>query len=413
MGETGLRIAFLSGPANAPEIFRDWSENRQQVYFGTDYMKQFLQVAEDLGATSRVVTWYGEKPNVTRLGDFTFDNRPITGASGARYYLDHIWWHLKLLPSLIRFRPDVLLLTGNQNFWWVLAPVRWFGADVAISYHAVLWPQFSPPSRVWRLMLQLNRVLILRHAKAILETSHAIRRQIEGLLGKDRDNVPIYAHLPTYSPAQFASIAAPEGPPRRPFRTFFLGRTEANKGIYDIVEIARLLEQERPGQYRFDLCGSGGELSALRSRIDELGLTDVVTAHGYSSSEKVQELLSASHACIVPTRTDYEAGFEMTCSESILAGRPLITSVVCPAIEYLREASIEVEPDDVEGYRDAIVRLSDDPALYDRLQRACAPLQEQFYDRENSWYTAMRRAIERHVPRRDAAGGDRAGGAIA
>ena len=52
-------------------------------------------------------------------------------------------------------------------------------------------------------------------------------------------------------------------------------------------------------------------------------------------------------------------------------------------------------------------------ALYDRLQRACAPLQEQFYDRENSWYTAMRRAIERHMPRRGAAGGDRADGVTA
>ena len=93
--------------------------------------------------------------------------------------------------------------------------------------------------------------------------------------------------------------------------------------------------------------------------------------------------------------------------------RPLITSAICAALESLREASIEVEPDDVEGYRDAIVRLSDDAALYDRPQCACGPLQEQFYDRENSWYTAMCRAIERHVPRRGGADGDRTHGVTA
>ena len=66
--------------------------------------------------------------------------------------------------------------------------------------------------------------------------------------------------------------------------------------------------------------------------------------------------MSASHACIVPTRTNYEAGFEMTCSEAILAGRPLVTSKVCPALDYLRDASIEATPDDAASYRDAIVK---------------------------------------------------------
>jgi glycogen synthase len=115
--------------------------------------------------------------------------------------------------------------------------------------------------------------------------------------------------------------------------------------------------------------------------------------HGFASSARVKELLGASHACIVPTRTNYEAGFEMTCAESILAGRPLITSVVCPAIEYLGPATIEVAPDDPDAYADAIVKLSRDEALYTRLRDACAPLQAQFYDPENSWYAKMQIAL--------------------
>lgn len=391
-----LRIAFVSGPANAPKIWREWSERSDQDYFGTDYLKQYLQLATDLGAVSHVVTWYGDTPGVERRGDFTFDNRPITTASGVRYLLSHIWWHLRLLPILLRFRPDILMLTGNQNFWWLLAPVRWQGAKIVISYHAVLWAQFGAVSRTWRTLLELNRRLILRHARAILETSHAIRRQIEELLGPDRDRVPVLEHLPSYQRRQFAGIASPETAPRPPFRVFFLGRNEANKGIFDIVEIGRRLEHEWPGHYRFDLCGSGGALEGLRARVRELGLTSV-HVHGFVGAERVEELLGAAHACIVPTRSDYEAGFEMTCSESILAGRPLITSRVCPAIEYMREATLEVEPDDVEGYQDAIVRLRDNQALYERLRAACAPLQAQFYDPDNSWLAVMRRAIDRHV----------------
>ncbi len=87
----------------------------------------------------------------------------------------------------------------------------------------------------------------------------------------------------------------------------------------------------------------------------------------------------------------------MTCSEAILAGRPLVTSKVCPALDYLRDASIEAKPDDAASYRDAIVSLSDDPELYARKQGACAGLQQQFYDRDNSWYAAMRTALEKYA----------------
>ena len=400
MTDKRLKIAFLSGPANASEIYREWSQATKQEYFGTDYLKQFLQVASDLDAENYVATWYGDTPGVTKLGDFTFDNRPITTASGLRHYLGHLRWHLELLPTLLRFKPDLLLLTGNQNFWWTLAPVRWLGANVVISYHAVLWPQFRPVKRSWRLLLQLNRIFILRHAKAILSTSRDIRRQIEQLLGRDKDRVPILDHLPTYSSAQFAGITAPDALPRRPFRTFFMSRIEENKGVFDILEIARTLEEDRPGQYRFDICGSGGALSALRQRVSDLRLENVVTCHGFSSPETVTKLMSASHACIVPTRTDYEAGFEMTCSEAILAARPLVTSAVCPALDYLRDASVEAEPDNADSYRAAILRLSDDPDLYASKQSACAGLQGQFYDRGNSWYSAMRRALEPLVPQR-------------
>ena len=396
MSTSNLKIAFISGPANAAAIYAEWSKHKQQVYFGTDYLKQFLQLASDLQAECYVVTWHGDKPSQFKLGDFLFDNRPITTAGGLRYYIEHIIWHLRLAPALVRFRPDVLLLTGNQNFWWTLFYLRWFGTKFVISYHAVLWPKFLPVKPAWKLLLKLNRLLVLNHAKAIVVTSDDIRRQVEELLGP-RSDVNIFRHFPTYSPAQFAQIKAPEIPPKRPFRVFFMSRIEANKGIYDIVEIAERLDRQRKGMFVFDVCGSGGALEPLRQRIHERGLEEVVFCHGFVSPQTVEELLGKSHACIVPTRKDYEAGFEMTCAEAILAGRPLVTSAVCPALEYMREASIEVQPENIDEYCNAILQLNNDIQLYQRKQNACINLQYQFYDTNNSWYAVMRHALERHI----------------
>ena len=109
----------------------------------------------------------------------------------------------------------------------------------------------------------------------------------------------------------------------------------------------------------------------------------------------MKEIMGRCHAAIVPTKSDFTAGFEMTCSEAILSGRPLITSAVCPALEYVKEAAIEVRPDDVQGYQMAIIALASDRELYDRKRAACDPLSTQFFDPLNSWLHAMRLAVKR------------------
>jgi glycosyltransferase involved in cell wall biosynthesis len=392
-----LKIAYLSGPANARQIYREWSGKEHQDYIGTDYMKQFLQLASDLGAQSYVVTWFGHKRERYQLGDFTFDNRPITNARGLRYYLKQFAWHLNVLFRLLRERPDVLLLTGNQNFWWVLSPLLLTRTRVVGSYHAVLWPKLTPRSAAQRAMTWLNGRTVLRHASAILVTSRDIRRQLEHVLGKPACRPDILEHLPTYSPEQFAGIRAPTPSDGRPFRVMFLGRIVENKGVFDIVEMARELEGKSPGSFRFDVCGDGPDLANLRDRIRSYGLDQVVICHGFCGQAEARPLLNDSDICIVPTRTDCEAGFEMTCAESILAGRPLVASKVCPALEYLADAAMEAEPDNPRSYCEAILKLSSDAELYQRKRSACEVLQAQFYDARNSWYTIMREALELHV----------------
>src|SRR3954470_8493352 len=72
-----IRIAYLSGPCNAPAVYHEWREQRQQDYFGTDFMKQFIQLADDLDAESYVITSLPGRRNEQRCGQFIFDNHPV------------------------------------------------------------------------------------------------------------------------------------------------------------------------------------------------------------------------------------------------------------------------------------------------------------------------------------------------
>ncbi|MBC2668114.1 glycosyltransferase family 4 protein [Novosphingobium piscinae] len=396
MRDRAPRITYISGPANVRRAYNEWMSNQAKDFFGTDYMKQFFDLAESLGAESHVVSWLAGEHFVERVGRFTFENRPMQNRHGLAYHLGMIVWFLKVLVSVVRFRPDVVVLTGNQNMWWMLAPARWLGAKFIVSYHCVLYAKFRPIRRTEKILIALNEWLVLRYAAAIVMTSHDIRVQVEALLGDRAASVPMLDHLPTYQPAQFAGIALPHRTMRWPFHILFVGRVEENKGVFDMIEVSRRLATARPGHYKWDLCGSGGKLDAVRSRVGDLGLADAVTVHGHCGPDKLRELLGSAHVCVVPTRSSFEAGFEMTCAEAILAGRPLVTSAVCPALHYLRPATIEVPPDDIDAYEEALIRLSEDDQLYRRLQGATGPLKDQFFDDRNSWYVAMLAAIRQH-----------------
>ena len=162
--------------------------------------------------------------------------------------------------------------------------------------------------------------------------------------------------------------------------------------------VAQMARHDRPvfdlaGEFAFEICGTGSDLDRLRLAISERSLDEVVTCHGYCQPEQIREIISRSHAVIAPTRKDFDAGFEMTCSEAILSGRPLITSAVCPALFYLQPASIEVEPENVGQYRSAIEQLRDNAALFQEKVEATGPLQRQFLIPETSWDVAIRRAF--------------------
>jgi glycosyltransferase involved in cell wall biosynthesis len=98
---------------------------------------------------------------------------------------------------------------------------------------------------------------------------------------------------------------------------------------------------------------------------------------------------------IVPTRSDFVEGFNKVVAEGVLAGRPVIASSVCPALDYVRDAVIKVSADDVEGYRNAIVRLCDDAEFYESTRRHCAAVRSQFFIANNGWGAALRKTLQK------------------
>jgi glycosyltransferase involved in cell wall biosynthesis len=174
----------------------------------------------------------------------------------------------------------------------------------------------------------------------------------------------------------------------------FAGRVERTKGVFDVVEMARLLERKHPGRFRFDICGDGSALEALRLCIRDLGLGGAVGLHGRLNRAELTARYGVAHLVIVPTRSDFVEGLAMVAAEAVLAGRPVLANPVVPACEVLGDAAIAARTNDVGDYVDKIERLATEREAYERAVAACPAAAAQFADRSNSLEAALGRMLE-------------------
>jgi len=388
-----IRFAYLSGPVDGVEVYTAWAKESTLEYFGTSYLRQFYQACADYGAEGYVVTTLHGDYNRQCIGRFIIENRPTpSGLSGLRYHIAYSIWTIKILPSMVRFRPDVLIVTVGHNYWFFLAILKLFGVAIIPAQHDSLWKRFLPLKAAGRILRRLEALFLTACVNEVMVAAESTAEQVRTLAPRKKIQIGVF--LPTHQRTQFASIRAVDFA-ARPFKVLFMGRIVRNKGIYDLVEIASTLN---PQEFHFDICGEGPELPALRRRIEELGLQATLSCHGFLDRRELYALLDEVHAVIVPTTTDFEEGFNMVCAEAILSGRPVITSAVCPALAYIKDAAIEVRPNDVDGYRDALIQLATDRNLYEQKRGACQALQEQFYDESNSWGAKLRVLLKKHIP---------------
>jgi glycosyltransferase involved in cell wall biosynthesis len=184
-----------------------------------------------------------------------------------------------------------------------------------------------------------------------------------------------------FDPAFFEAIPPPPPPEQRPFRIMFVGRVTRSKGVFDILEMAQAVEARAPGRVRWTLCGTGDDIEELKQHRARLALQDVVDIRGWTSLEDLARVYAQSHCAIVPTRSSFIEGLAMTAAEAALAGRPVITNPVVPALEIIAPAAIACRTDEPQSYVAEILKLIDDPARYNRLAAAARESAKPFLDR--------------------------------
>jgi glycogen synthase len=390
-----FRVFYAGGPGDIIAAHAFWKRNEHfPDVTSVTLSSQFEQFCEEIGAESYIVASHSHR-KILKDGAFVIEHRPkpIQQGRGVWYHVSEILYGLGLLATALRFRADVAVIDSGTTHYFITTLFWMLGIRVIPTLHNTLWPSGFPPTRpIPRAILALNGLFFRHVATAVIGASPECIRQVEQLThGRPP---PLYQFRYQYLRQTFADVPSPPSFDQRPIQITFVGRVIRDKGIFDVLELARRVEARAPGQVRWEICGSGPDLEQLRDCHRELGLQSIVTIRGWTPPSAMAEVYSRSLASIVPTRSSFIEGLAMTAVEAILTGRPVITNPVVPALEVLRPACVTAQTDDVDSYADGVLKLITDREYYDRLRSACPVLAEQFYDRRQGMSVVLKRIIE-------------------
>lgn len=199
-----------------------------------------------------------------------------------------------------------------------------------------------------------------RRASVVTTPSAFVRERVIELLGADPDRVQVVS-APIFSTdgARSGSAASAGGgqflypaitSPHKNHRTLL----EAFAKVIAVREDATLV-----------LTGAAGPAEgAVAAAIDELGLTSHVRRVGRVPVEELGALFRDAVGLVYPST--YE-GFGLPLAEAMAVGCPVIASDRTAFPEVVGAAGMLLDPDDVDGWADAMVRLLDDEGLRTKL----------------------------------------------
>ena len=180
--------------------------------------------------------------------------------------------------------------------------------------------------------------------------------------------------LPGYDTVGIERIRALAGTARTPYaaRPFvYVGRFVAKKNLGGLIEgYARYVEAAGANPRRLILAGSGAEESAIRQRVADLGIGELVDFPGYCDAQAVARLLAGAVALVLPST---EEQWGLVVNEALAVGLPVIVSTPVGSRDALVRNLVNgfvVEPGSHDGMAAAMAALAGGEALWRRMSAA-------------------------------------------
>ena len=297
-----LRIVSAVGPGDAVKAHDDWELGvRTPSETSLTFTSHEFEAFAALNASFWIVSSH-PRAAIKLVGDSRIENRPRPEASGLAFHLSRARYAFSLLRSARAFRATHVIVDSGTTHWFCLMPFRLFGINVIPNLHNVLWVVGQPRSRrlAHRVAHALDR-LFWRGVSTALACSPACSKQIQQMSG---GRAKVTAYRAQFAAPDFDGLPRPVLRPTDDVRLMFAGRVEKNKGVFDLLAMARNLNTGTR-RYVFEVCGHGSAFDQLAEEAKRANLGDRFLMRGKLARVELLEVYARAHLVIVPTRADF------------------------------------------------------------------------------------------------------------
>lgn len=297
-----------------------------------------------------------------------------------------LWTHHRLAREVTRRRPDVLFVPAH-----VVPFVMPTGRlpPCVVTVHDLGYRAF-PESHPWkqRLYLELTTHWSVHVAQKVIAVSQATAKDLMALHHTPPDRIRVIYEAPAQSapvPAQHVQAVRERYGLERPY-ALFVGTIHPRKNIARLLQAYRSLFRDGGVTWDLVLAGAAGwQSEGFDEQIAAMGLNRSVCWLGYVPDEELPALLKGALFFCFPSLFE---GFGLPVLEAQSYGVPVVTSNNSALPEIAGDAALLVDPTDVDAIADAMLRLSQDEALRQRLIEAGYANVKRF-----SWEKAARETL--------------------
>ncbi|MCV2361802.1 glycosyltransferase family 4 protein [Paucibacter sp. TC2R-5] len=229
-----------------------------------------------------------------------------------------------------------------------LAVARLFGIATVFHLHGGGFQQFHAGAPAW---LQRWIAYTIGHSDRVVALSTTWAEFLARFAPAGA--VRVIAN-PVYLPETVSLQHEEEG------RLLFLGRAEAAKGIFDLLEAVKLIAPSCPN-LRLAI-GGDGDVAAVRKRAAELGIADHVEILGWVVGEAKQQQFERAEVFVLPS---HHEGLPMAMLEAMAHGKAMVMTPVggIPEAVQHEQQGLLVAPGQPQELATALLRLLQSASL--------------------------------------------------
>jgi glycosyltransferase involved in cell wall biosynthesis len=253
-------------------------------------------------------------------------------------------------------RPDLYFYPAHDPPAGVSVPFVMTVHDLTVH---LVRPYFESADRLKRGYLRVVTGVGLRRAARVIVASEATRGAVGQVFGRDllgKVHVTLYATGRTTSGGETAA--------GRRRHLLYVGTDRPHKNLDRLIAAYAKARVARSDLPCLELVGGLRRGDRLRQRIVREGVDEAVILRGHVSDDELQEAYDRAIALVMPSLAE---GFGLPIIEAMAQGIPVVTSDRSACAEVAGGAALLIDPESVESLADALLAVSTDDRLRDRL----------------------------------------------